>query len=245
MGTSLSFVLPIEMQWEIIQKCDATQLRTIALVAKEWEHSTRIPRTQFLMRDIKVHFYRNDNNRIYMNWSGRITFGSTFFRGTRVHLHEDAGSSVTIEGKDHEIVRESHVRMDNLVCKDDPAFWSDFMLLRFSEFDQLFSPSRYQQDPFFALLRNSRDVTEFIDNIKLPEPEIWDLTLVPFKQRALSFLETYPKGVIYYEPPYSGSYGPENSEDEILFIRDHDAFLDECRRIKAIGEQHDVSFCWV
>jgi hypothetical protein len=222
--------LPEDMRTEILGHCAPAQLAVFALLSKEWAERVRARLATHLFEGFTFHVYPWANGaKTYLDWTGPLTYGSAFFRGLRVFLHEAAGRKVDMSETD-DAATATHVPVEtHLVnCGDEVAFWEDDTILRVSHPDEILYG------------------TESLAYIRCKE-DLRALSAVEdgFIEAAERHFNTWPRGGIFYEP--LAYVDPLDDDDMgiVIFINNLKAFLSEIRRVKAIGERHDVSFEWI
>lgn len=113
------------------------------------------------MSQIKYNIYNSGDHK-YMNWIGKYTYGSFFYRGGYLFLNPKYGAQINIS-EDFEASNTSDINFDpnsNLrdILKDGPVFWNDFSHLKIYD-------SLYETTKTLVECEDKKELSTFLSDI--------------------------------------------------------------------------------
>jgi hypothetical protein len=249
--------LPTDMRGEIIHRCAPPVLPNLVRVNKVW-HKLVQNKLDARLEDNLTYYVSRTFHIPSLNWLGRYTCGSSFFRGTRVRVREENGVELRLDGlpydfpEDEDEEEEEEEEYDNstrtcydIGCFDhNCAFWDDRLLLRLSHPEELLEAAKGGHREL-GLVTSREQVENLISLIaNHSDPVIRQYDPTPLLDKMRQHAEESPEGGIFYAwKDYSTIYQLEG--DTFVFVRNMTGFLDEIRRVIAIGERQDITFEWI
>ena len=241
--------LPSETQGEIInQLCNPATLRALVVLNRSWAARVRVRLDAHLKRGIEYHL-EEGGGLLGLNWLGRYTFGSSYFRGTRVRPRRGEGVELQFDGliavddaNDGDI-DEKTLFQRAVEGLDRIPFADDRILL------QLHHPKDILEDSkkhLIAIVTTEAGLAMLIQRLldrKDGEFRAADPSLLVQKMRT-HWERHKEKGAILFDSSYK-TYDVDEEYTTFVLLNNLAAFLDELRRIVAIGNQNGVSFRWV
>jgi hypothetical protein len=250
--------LPSDMRDEIIHRCASPGLSSLARVNKAW-HRLVQNKLEGRLEDNLTFYVSYEFHTLSLTWLGRYTCGSSFFRGTRVRVREENGVELRLDGlpydfpEDRDDEEEEEEEDDNSTrtrydigdLDHNVAFWDDRLLLRTSHPRELMEAAKCRHRDL-GLAASSEQVNHLVNLIaNHSDPVIRQYDPIPLLEKMRQHVEESPQGGIFHatDRDYSTIY--ELERDTFVFVRDIVGFLDEIRRVIAIGERHGITFEWI
>jgi len=205
--------------------------------------------------DTSGHYNQNGpptNNRINFNWKGKYTYGSVFFRGTRINLYDEFGEFVnkvelSFQRKPHNNneIEDDDEYNENSELEPEIMFWNDYTAFRVGQFGDLFMEYHSCEPAFlFKLIQKFRnhtltqaeDLYEFSYDNGWNWLKIHDVNKIGNERLTKLYANEYT-GHCYLD------LDPRNKQ--IVFIDHYDEFIKELKLIEEIAKIHKVTFYWV
>ncbi len=176
------------------------------------------------------NIYTDNTGTINMNWIGEYTFGSTFFRGTRIHLQDKCGISLGY-------VNDYLDNINSISLINDIMFWDD-NTIRIDSLDEFINNSNRIELKTITF----SDVKTIINDIDI----FYDVNhailfnhLIDHNKLKNDFLSNYDK--IKNASKILESFG----DGMIFVIYDYNNMINELKEINTIAKANNVTFEWI
>lgn len=178
---------------------------------------------------MRCKLFKLDNfEYTYMNWIGKYTYGSIFFRGTRICLRNSIGM-IYGENDYKSIVDEA--QLDNMKLTNNIMFWDD-STFRADSIDDFLDLDKYFEFPNYRILDRTS-----VDEIFNGDDSLFDWSYSD------KFVDNYEKYKIRTQNADMIIAEPYN---ENLFIIDNiDMLIDELQDVNIYAKMNNVRFDWI
>ena len=242
--------LPLDMCGEIISWCTPPVLASLARINKVWHKRVQATLDARLVDDLEFDV-SHAQSIPSLNWLGRYTGGVSHFRGTCVRVREEYGTELRLDGLPYdtpegwELEEVDPFDYSVRACYEFRYSSDDRVLLRLRHPEELqeiasgrhrgigLATSREQVDVLIGLIANHSD------------PLIRQYDPTPLLDKMRRHAAESPEGGIFYSKWADFSSELELAEYTFVFVRNIAGFLEEIRRVTAIGERHQVPFVWI